>query len=329
MLIPLGARWQNFSVTQCMSLHRNKAELDDQDREQTMENATAQEAHRLIAKMDEVVLSRYRVVGNYTRYDEAVRNTLKDVRARIADGCLQPSKKRENHLIWAAPGSGKTYFVQQISASLPGTIRYQELNLAKCSEEAFRAGLGEFEGHHGPCLYLIDECDAKPQEPWPYEMLLPYLDASVERGAPFVFVLAGSGGANLGGLKKHIAARPKGADLLSRIPAGNEYEIMPLNIGDRILVVLSQFWEVGKELNREIGSVEKLGLYYVAINSRLSNARQLREFAARVIERVPPNDDRVKYDHLFSAGDPENKVFWFQAQPTAAGLVNSFAMLKD
>lgn len=87
--------------------------------------------------------------------------------------------------------------------------------------------------------------------------------------------------------------------------------------------------EVGKEFNREIRSVEKLGLYYVALNSRLSNARQLREFAARAIERVPPNDDRVKYDHLFSAGDPENKAFWLQAQPIAVGFVNSFAMLKD
>jgi hypothetical protein len=144
-----------------------------------------------------------------------------------------------------------------------------------------------------------------------------------------VFVLAGSGGANLGEIKRRIAARPKGPDLLSRIPAGNEYEIMPLTIGDRILVVLSQFRDVGKEFNREISSVEKLGLYYVALNPRLANARQLREFAVRAIDRVPPNDDRVKYDHLFSAGDPENKAFWLQAQSTAAGLANTFAMLRD
>jgi pimeloyl-ACP methyl ester carboxylesterase len=300
-----------------------------EERAQTSANAAATGAGRLIAGLDEVVLSRYRVVGSYTRYDEAVRNSLKDARTRIAAGCLQPSRKRENHLIWAAPGSGKTYFAQQIAASLPATIRYQELNLAKCSEQEFRAGLSAFDCKDGPCLCLIDECDAKPQEPWPYEILLPYLDASVERGTPLVFVLAGSGGANLAEMKQRMAVRPKGPDLLSRIPAGNEYEIMSLSIGDRILVVLSQFREVGKEFNREISSVEKLGLYYVALNPRLANARQLREFAARAAERVPPNDDRVKYDHLFSAGDPENKAFWVQAQPTAAALVNSFTMLKD
>jgi hypothetical protein len=302
---------------------------DTRTQDQTAGEAVAQEARSLIEKLDEVVLSRYRVIGSYTRYEEAVRNTLKDARARIASGCLQPSRKRENHLIWAAPGSGKTYFVQQISASLPSTIRYQELNLAKCGEQEFRSGLSGFDCKDSPYLCLIDECDAKPQEPWPYEILLPYLDASVERGAPLVFVLAGSGGANLDEIKKRMAVRPKGPDLLSRIPAGNEYQIMPLNLGDRILVVLSQFREVGKEINREIRSVEKLGLYYVALNSRLANARQLREFAVRAIERVPPNDDRVKYDHLFSAGDPENKAFWLQAQPTAVGFVNSFAMLKD
>ncbi len=288
----------------------------------------ATEALALITGLDEVTLSRYQIIGSYIRYDEMVRNTLNEARMKIAGACLKPSRKRENHLIWAAPGSGKTFFAEQIAASL-ATIKYQEINLAKCTEKDFRTRLSGFEGIDSPCLCLIDECDAKPQEPWPYEVLLPYLDASVERGNPLVFILAGSGGVNLGDLKKRIAARPKGTDLLSRIPATNEYEIMPLNIGDRVLVVLSQFREAGKELNREIRSVEKLGLYYVALNPRLTNARQLREFSVRAIERVSPNDDRIKYDHLFSAGDSENKAFWLQAQPTAAGLVNSFVLLKD
>jgi pimeloyl-ACP methyl ester carboxylesterase len=289
----------------------------------------AQEAQGLIEKMEEVVLSRYRVVGSYTRYDEAVRNTLCDAQMKISGACLKPSRKRENYLIWAAPGSGKTFFAEQIAASLSGTIRFQALNLAKYSEQDFRARLSQLESKNIPCLCLIDECDAKPLEPWPYEILLPYLDASVERGTPLVFILAGSGGANLEELKERIASRPKGNDLLSRIPSGNEYEIMPLGIGDRLLVVLSQFQEVGKEFNKEIKSVEKIGLYYVALNPRLANARQLREFAVRAIERVPPNDNRVKYDHLFSAGDPENKAFWNQSQITAASLANSYVMLKD
>ena len=160
-------------------------------------------------------------------------------------------------------------------------------------------------------------------------MLLPYLDATVERGAPFVFVLAGSGGASLTEMKQRMAARPKGTDLLSRIPTVNEYVIAPMGVGDRLLVVLSQFREAGKEAGRDIRAVEKLGLYYVALSDRLGNARQLREFAVRAVERVPPADGRIKYDHLFDAGDPENKAFWMQAAPLAGNLVNQFVAVAD
>ena len=120
-------------------------------------------------------------------------------------------------------------------------------------------------------------------------------------------------------MKKQMASRAKGADLLTRIPAGNEYEIPPMNLGDRVLIALSQFRQAGKETGREIQAVEKLGLYYIALNSRLSNARQLHELAVRAVERLSGSEDRVKYDHLFG-GNPENKAFWMQSLPAAAEL---------
>jgi len=294
-----------------------------------VDDPVAREARSFIGSLDWVVLSRYRVVGDYTRYEETVRNTLKDVRHKIVAGFDRPSRKRENHIVWAAPGSGKTYFVQQVAASLPQTIRYQECNLAKCSREEFLAGLGQLDAENKPCLCLIDEVDAKPHEAWPYEVLLPYLDASADRGAQFVFVLAGSSDSSLTEMKERIASRPKGADLLTRIPAGNEYEIPPMNLRDRVLVVLSQFRQAGQEVGRQVQAVEKLGLYYVALNSRLANARQLRELAVRTIERLPTSEDRVKYDHLFGAGDPENKAFWMQSLPAAADLANRFVTVED
>jgi len=294
-----------------------------------VDDPLTQEARSFIAELDWVVLSRYRVVSDYTRYEETVRNTLKDVRHKIVAGFDRPSRKRENYLIWAAPGSGKTYFVQQVAASLPQTIRYQECNLAKCSREEFLASLGQLDAESKPCLCLIDEVDAKSQEIWPYEVLLPYLDASADRGAQFIFVLTGSSGSSLVEMKKQIASRPKGADLITRIPAGNEFEIPPMNLGDRVLVVLSQFRQAGREVGREIKGVEKLSLYYVALNSRLANARQLRELAVRTIERLPTAEDRIKYDHLFGAGDPENKAFWMQSLPAAADLANRFVTLED
>ncbi|MGB8707377.1 MAG: alpha/beta fold hydrolase [Dehalococcoidia bacterium] len=294
-----------------------------------VDDPVAREARSFIVALDWVVLSRYRVVGDYTRYEETVRNTVQDVWHKIAAGFDRPSRKRENYLIWAAPGSGKTYFVQQVAASLPQTVRYQECNLAKCSREEFLSGLAQLNAENKPCLCLIDEIDAKSHEAWPYEVLLPYLDAGVDRGAQFVFVLAGSSGSSLTEIKECITSRPKGADLITRIPAGNEFEIPPMKLGDRVLVVLSQFRQAGREVGRQVQAVEKLGLYYVALNSRLANARQLRELAVRTIERLPTSEDRVKYDYLFGAGDPENKAFWMQSLPAAADLANRFVMLED
>jgi len=291
------------------------------------EPAVAQEARILIDGLETVVLTRFSVVGAYMRYDEPARNALKDARQKIAAGSEHPSRKRENYLIWAAPGSGKTYFVQQTAESLRG-VRYREINLAKCGQDEFREQLAELDRGSRPCLSLVDEIDAKPEESWPYEALLAYLDASVDRGAALVFVLAGSSGSSLDDLKRRIAARPKGKDLLSRIPGGNEYEIPPMGTGDRIVVALSQFVGAARAAGHAIRAVEKLALYYVCLNTELGNARQLREFAFRAVDRVPSNDDRLKYDHLFHPGDPENKSFWMEALSVVDELANRFVAVE-
>jgi hypothetical protein len=263
------------------------------------------------------------------RYGGAVCNALKDARQKIVAACRSSSPKRENYIIWAPPGSGKTYFVQEIAALVGDSVHYRELNLAKLDEAGFRSGLAELRTVQGPCLCLVDEVDAKPDEPWPYEALMPFLDASATEGARFVFVLTGSSGSSLEEMKKAIASRPKGSDILSRVPSDNEYSIPSMGVGDRLLVVLSQFRQAGKQMGHDVREVEKLGLYYVALNPRLSNARQLREFAVRCAERVLPSDDRLKYDSLFRPGDPENKSFWTQALQSAGALVDSFLLVED
>ena len=294
-----------------------------------LDTREAAEARSLLAGLNVVTLSHYRIVGNYVRYGNAVCNALKDARQKLVAACRSSSPKRENYIIWAPPGSGKTYFVQEVAASLGDSVHYRELNLAKLDEAGFRSGLGELRGAQKPCLCLVDEVDAKPDASWPYEALMPFLDASATEGARFVFVLAGSSGSNLEEMKKSITSRPKGSDILSRVPTDNEYSIPPMGVGDRMLVVLSQFRQAGRQMAREVREVEKLGLYYVALNPRLSNARQLREFAVRCAERVLPGDDRLKYVSLFHPGDLENKLFWTQALQSARALVGSFLLVED
>jgi hypothetical protein len=283
----------------------------------------------LIAEMDIVKLPRYSIVGDYTRYEEHVLNDLKDAKQSILSSLADQSSSRKNYMIWAAPGSGKTFFAQQIAAAQVEQNEYHEINLAKTQQEEFESSLSTIAESTTPILCLIDEIDAKPQEAWPYDVLLPYLDASLTRSEPLVFIMAGSSGFSLDGMKERMAIRPKGQDLLSRVPAENQFIIPPMSFGDRILIVLSQFAQAGQELGHEINFVEKLGLYYVALNERLSNARQLHEFAVRAVERVPRGDDRVKYDNLFVPGDPENKRFWLEVSSVAQELVNSYVTIEE
>jgi TolB-like protein len=280
----------------------------------------------LVGGLSNVRMDDYAVVGSYMRFDERVRQRLKDARLRIAEACLQPARRRDNHLIWAAPGSGKTYFVEQVASSLEG-VEYRELNMAKLDEEELRTGLAGAVGG-GRVVCLVDEVDAKPEAPWPYELLMPFLDVNLERGGGHVFVLAGSSGATIGEFKERIVARPKGRDLLSRLPEANEWEISPMDAGDRMLVALSQMLNAAAEAGRPVAAIEKLALYYVAAAPHLGNARQLREFAVRAVERGSVTNDRIRYDDLFDSGDPENKRFWASEVPAAVELENVFVRIE-
>lgn len=258
-----------------------------------------------LVRMNDISLSKFRVVGDYVRHDAQVRNSLKDWKQKIIVGLQTQSAGTRNYLVWALPGSGKSYFVQEIAKSLEGVVHYEEFNLALLDRDEFRSGLLRVGMLGKPCLCLVDEIDAKPIESWPYELLLPSLDPPSSRTSPVSFVLAGSSTSGKNEMKKRIASRPKGSDLLSRIPAANELEIPIMNPGDKILVTLVQLMRAGEKLGKTVGEVEKFALFYVCANPRLSSARQLRDFALQCVERSSPGEDRIKYDHMFSPGDTE------------------------
>ncbi|TFH37426.1 MAG: ATP-binding protein [Anaerolineales bacterium] len=282
----------------------------------------------MISEMNLVRLSRYCVVGNYTRYEEEVLNTLKDIRFKISEALREQDGARKNFLIWAAPGSGKTFFAQQIAKELAPACDYQEINLAKYDQDEFKYAITSLLNGSKPTICLVDEVDAQPTTIWPYESLLPILDQATSSSFPLIFIFAGSSGFSLEGMKERISLRSKGQDMLSRIPSENQAIIPPMSFGDRVLIVLSQFVRAAEDQGRELRTVEKLGLYYVALNEKLSNARQLREFAVRAVERIPQGDTRLKYDNLFSPGDPENKRFWQEVSSVAQELVNHFVEIE-
>lgn len=295
----------------------------------TKRKARELEAAELLRDLDSLALARFRVAGGYMRYDPAVRNALADAKQRILAGVDRQTRKRENHLVWAAPGSGKTYFIEQLAESRAGQIPYVELNLARLSEDEMRSGLESLVGDPQDArLCLIDEVDAKADAAWPYELLLPFLDANVQREAHIVFVMAGSSGATIEEMKSSIAGRAKGRDLLSRIPAGNELVIPPMGLGDQVIVAITQLCRAGAELGREVQGIEKIALYYVGLAEHLANPRQLTEFAVRTVERMPPAEQRIKYDHLFEPGDTENKLFWVAASEVEPELVDHYVNVE-
>jgi predicted AAA+ superfamily ATPase len=316
-----------FAAGQAMSLDA-VADYLQSDARTLAAPVDVESALELIADQRQLRMSSFRVVGDYTRFDDSVRQTLVDARQSIVMALAQPGHKRNAHLIWAAPGSGKTYFVQQVAASLPDTA-FAQLNLAKSDAATLRTFLADIEAAGGRQLRFIDECDAQAGEAWPYELLLPALDTATAKGLAVVVVLAGSSGVSAEEMQQRMASRPKGADLISRIPHTNVHTIPPLGFGDRMLVAVSQLRDAAAEAGRHISSVERMALFYAMVNPHVASPRQLRELCVRAVERLLPGEERLRYDHLFSPGNPENKAFWMHWQARHRALVGHFVEIED
>lgn len=292
-------------------------------------NPREEETRSLLVGLDSLALSRFRVAGDYVRFDERARNLLKDFRQKVVTGLKTSTPTRENFLVWAPPGGGKTFFVKQLAVQMGPSVRLCETDVASMEEERFRSRLSELDQADRTWLCLVDEADSRPGETWPYEALLSRMDAKPRPGQRGLFILAGSSGDSLAGMKKVIVARPKGTDILSRIPHGNELEIPALTAGDRILVTVATLRQAANAIGRDLTEVEKLALYYIALNNELDSARRLREFALRALGRMPAGEERLKFDHCFEPGDPLSKEFWVQVRSSSAKLINSFVMIQD
>lgn len=280
----------------------------------------------LLEGLSALRLSRYRVAGGYYRFEESTRTRLKDVRGKILASLGQSTRGNENFLLWGPPGTGKTFFVEQVREQAAPDAAFRQVNLARVDEDAFRSWLAEVGDSTDPLLCFVDEVDSKPGEPWPYEALLPALEGG--GAARRVFVLAGSTGTALEDMTRAIAARPKGRDLLSRIPHEHLVALPGMTVGDRLVVVAAQCEGAGRELGRPLAEIEKLALYYILLHPELKSARQLREVARRGLRRVPPGEDRLRFDHLFDPGDSRNKEFWAGARSLAPNLIDAFVSLE-
>lgn len=281
-----------------------------------------------IRKVRRISLPECTIVGAYRRQDERIRNQLKDWRSRIERPILSPTNGRENFLIWAAPGSGKSFFVQEIAKSLGDQAIYFEINLARSSRDEFCSQLNRVIECKCPALCLLDEIDARGDETWPYEECFSLLDLNTKHSHTIVFVLIGSSAAGLKGMIQIMLERTKGQDLLDRIPEGNRFEIPGLSLNDRVVIAASQIISAADERQQKLNEIEKLALYYLLKNKELRTPRQLRDLAVTAIQRMSVDDDRLKYDDFFYRGDNRNQQFWVEHQDTAAEISNVFVCVE-
>ncbi|MCI4332927.1 MAG: hypothetical protein L3K01_04260, partial [Thermoplasmata archaeon] len=189
--------------------------------------------------------------------------------------------------------------------------------------------LGEIQRATEPVRGFVDEADSRPTDPWPHEAMLPTLDLGGSQGAGRVFLLAGSSGGDIQGMRAVTGGRPKGSDLLSRIPHDHEYAILPMSSEDRLFMASSAERRSAEKLGKPVVEVEKLALVFLASEPEWANPRRARDFHARSVERLPGGEEQLKFDYLFDAGDVGSKEFWTRTRAQQPDLIGSFVTIGE
>jgi len=264
---------------------------------------------RFLGHVEKVKTAEYRIVGNYVRFKEDTRTALSNAVSRVkrifADESLWSNWN--NFLVHGPPGSGKTYFVEQLTKELPHDIRFRELNLAKIPNDAvLREKIGDWRSclsSGRKLLLFIDEVESRQSENWPFPALLPVVEWNKNEGKPFVCFLSGSKGRNLPEFISLLTGLNKGSDLLSRIPHENRIVIPPLSYEDKIIITICLSQEKALHQKKPIAKIEKTVLAVVSLRPDIADARQIEGLVSAAVQRVPLGEDVLGYDHLFNPFD--------------------------
>jgi hypothetical protein len=264
------------------------------------------------------------VVGSYRRHGEQVRNNLKVWRDKIIAPFVRPTEYRENFLVWAPSGTGKTFFITEVAGSWPDA-KLTTINLAMDSNEVVKARLQGVSNWKDSCFCLVDEVDGVSDADGKYSLVFPYLDLNTQdRDRTIVFALVGSTTGSVAEMANAMRVRLKGPDLVDRVPAANRFEIPVPTLGDRLVMAVSQLQRAYSGRGRDIDEIEQLALYYLLTNPELNTPRQLGEVAGRAAERNIGGRNRVKYEALFHELDEEKMEFYYREHEAAKALLNTY-----
>ncbi len=308
------------------TLKQESLTLGNKIEESATEFNPISEEMKLLKGVKELSLKTTSVVGNYRRYDSKVRRELNLWKERILNPISKKTTKRENFLIWAEPGSGKSFFIQEISRIAGKDVSYFEINLARLSKAEFNKKLDDVKHELKPTICLLDEIDSRNEESWPYESCFSMLDINYAQKRKIVFILIGSSSNGLRQMSMEMSNRSKGKDLLDRIPVSNRFEIPGLVLGDQIIIAVSHFFNAFKERGKILTEVDKFALYYILSSNDVRTPRQIRELAISAVDRISDSSSGVLYSDLFYRGDRRLQDFW-TSNITAVNLLGDESVI--
>jgi phosphoserine phosphatase len=106
----------------------------DSEWEKRRETAVLQEwqqAQLALKDLTELRLGALSVHGKYRRFSNEDRSRLVGLADRIRRPLSEKSHTRENFLIYASPGSGKTFFIEELARTLESGITFVPIDLSR------------------------------------------------------------------------------------------------------------------------------------------------------------------------------------------------------
>jgi hypothetical protein len=271
-----------------------------------------------LSDLHSIDLSQFTVIGSYRRFDPRQRTQLRDWAKRIAGQLNSGGKKVTSFLIWAAPGSGKTFFVRELYGTYGGSAKYSELNLGETSKTEFRTDLRKAARVDAPLFCVIDEVDSLSEETWPYEILLPNVSPDSTAIHPRVYILIGSTPPGLEALMARMRARAKGADLLDRIPSNQHFTMPEATSQDRAITFVNAALSAAAGRVERLTEVELFVLFFVMKTQEWRSPRQIAELARQAVGRLNPGDSGLRFHHLFEGIDYRRGAEFFASNKAAS-----------
>ncbi|MEI7461145.1 MAG: HAD-IB family phosphatase [Pirellula sp.] len=286
---------------------------------------------------EEMMIGACSAVGKYYRFERNARQELIDLRDQIVTALSSNTSGRPHVLVAAQPGSGKSYFAEQLIEFVKEKkiaigelidLSKRDKSGVKSEEELLRDFVQRASSSTLPFLAVVDEVDAKVKEHWPFETIYKSVDVLTAGKPPLVFLFMGSGGGDDPSLlAAKILSGERGRDLLDRVAEDELHRVtIPLmSPSDDICMFCAKLLEAALELKKSVRSVDKLACFY-AISNFGGRPRQLQDLATKAVSRIDPLKSNLTYDHLFDPGAPSNKEFWYKHQPLAEtklrGVIN-------